>query len=42
VYSRGMAEESAPFDGIGDSRRSTASEEEMGAGEKTILYYIVF
>lgn len=39
VYSRGMAEGSAPFDGLGGSRRSAASEEEMGEGEKTILYY---
>jgi hypothetical protein len=37
-----MVEVSAPFDGLGDPRRSIASVEEIGAGEKTMLYYIIF
>ena len=34
--------ESAPFDAFGGSRRSAASEDEMGEGEKTMLYYTDF
>jgi hypothetical protein len=42
VYSRGMAADSAPFDACGGSRRSAASDDEMGVGEKTMLYYTDF
>lgn len=42
VYSRGVVTGSAPSDGFGACRRSAASEDKMGEGEKTMLYYTDF